>query len=53
MTTPRTTALERRAALRRQLFEQLERGELDLPATIRMMRKVAGRTQIEYAKLVG
>ena len=53
MTTPRTTSLVRRAALRRQLFEQLERGELDLPETIRMMRKVAGRTQIEYAKLVG
>lgn len=51
--TTQAQSKERRNALRRELFEKLERGELDLPSTLRMMRKITGRTQPEYAKLVG
>lgn len=45
--------LEKRAALRTELFERLAKGELDLVTTVKTMRKIAGKTQIEYAKLVG
>jgi DNA-binding XRE family transcriptional regulator len=44
---------ERRAALRTELYELADRGELDLRDAVRRMRKIAGKTQVEYAKLVG
>ena len=44
---------ERRAAMRRELYELAAAGALDLRDALRRMRKIAGRTQIEYARLVG
>lgn len=44
---------ERRAALRDELFEQIALGTISIPAAVRTMRKIAGRTQAEYARLVG
>lgn len=44
---------DERAALRRELYALIERGELGLVEAVRMMRKVAGKTQAEYARLVG
>jgi transcriptional regulator with XRE-family HTH domain len=44
---------EQRAALRAELYARAERGELDLREAIKMMRKIAGRSQAEYARLVG
>ena len=51
--TTRGRNLERRAALRTELVERLDRGDLDLVTAVKMMRKIAGRTQLRYAKLVG
>jgi transcriptional regulator with XRE-family HTH domain len=42
-----------RSALREELFDRVKAGDLDLVEAIRMMRKVAGKSQTEYAKLVG
>jgi DNA-binding XRE family transcriptional regulator len=42
-----------RAALRRELYERIDRGELSLREAVRLMRRVAGRTQAQYARLVG
>jgi len=44
---------EKRAALRRELYERVDRGEVGLREAVRLMRKIAGRTQLEYARLVG
>jgi transcriptional regulator with XRE-family HTH domain len=42
-----------RAALRRELYERIDRGELGLVEAVRIMRQVAGKTQAQYARLVG
>jgi DNA-binding XRE family transcriptional regulator len=44
---------EKRAALRTELYERVSRGEMDLRDAVRMMRKIAGRSQAEYARMVG
>ena len=43
----------RRAALRDELYERVTRGDLALVDAVKMMRKIAGRSQAEYARLVG
>lgn len=43
----------RRAALRDELYERVARGDLALVDAVKMMRKIAGRSQAEYARLVG
>jgi len=60
MTAPQETAKkkrglskDKRAALRAELYARIESGEMDLRESIRIMRKVAGRSQAEYARLVG
>ena len=42
-----------RADLRRTFYERVDRGELSLREASRIMRKIAGKTQVEYAKMVG
>jgi len=44
---------EDRGALRIQFYERAGRAELELVEAVRMMRKIAGKTQAEYAELVG
>lgn len=44
---------ERRAALRDELYERIAKGDISLPEAVKTMRKIAGRTQAEYARLVG
>lgn len=44
---------ERRAALRDELYEQIARGAITISAAVRMMRKITGRSQSDYARLVG
>ena len=44
---------EERAELRRELFARVDRGEVGLVEAIRTMRKIVGKTQVEYARLVG
>ena len=44
---------ETRSALRRELYERMERAELGLVEAVRMMRKIADKTQEEYARMVG
>lgn len=39
--------------MREELFDRVKAGDLDLVEAVRMMRKVAGKTQAEYARLVG
>ena len=41
--------LERRAGV----YEAIERGELGLPEALRRLRRSVGKTQAEYAALVG
>jgi transcriptional regulator with XRE-family HTH domain len=43
------TDLSRRAAL----YEAIERGELRFPEALRRLRRSVGKTQAEYAALVG
>ena len=43
----------KRATLRTELYERIKLGDLELPDAVRMMRGIAGKTQAEYAKLVG
>jgi DNA-binding XRE family transcriptional regulator len=52
-TKKRGPSKEKRAALRAELYARTERGDLDLREAIKMMRKIAGRSQAEYARLVG
>lgn len=44
---------EERSELRRQLYERIERADVGLVEAVRMMRKIADKTQVEYARLVG
>ncbi len=44
---------EDRAALRTQLYDRAKRADLGLVEAVKMMRKIAGKTQAEYATLVG
>jgi transcriptional regulator with XRE-family HTH domain len=39
--------------LRQELYDRVKAGDLDLAEAVRMMRKVAGKSQAEYARLVG
>lgn len=49
----RPDAKLKRAALRDELYERVERGDVALVEAVKMMRKIAGRSQAEYARLVG
>ena len=49
----RVATKEKRTELRAELFASADRGDLDLREALRTMRKIAGRSQIEYARLVG
>jgi DNA-binding XRE family transcriptional regulator len=51
--TTKSKQHERRSALREELYERTARGDLTLVEAVKMMRKIAGRSQAEYAKLVG
>lgn len=42
-----------RAAFREELYDRIKAADLDLVDAVRMMRKVAGKSQAEYARLVG
>lgn len=44
---------EERTALRRELFARVERGDVGLVEAIRTMRRIVGKTQVEYARFVG
>jgi DNA-binding XRE family transcriptional regulator len=44
---------EERAALRRELYARVDRGEVGLVEAIKTMRKIIAKTQVEYARLVG
>lgn len=44
---------EDRSELRRQLYERSERADLGLVEAVRMMRKIADKSQTEYARMVG
>jgi DNA-binding XRE family transcriptional regulator len=43
----------RREALRHELRLRIDAGDIGLVEAVRMMRKIAGKTQAEYARLVG
>jgi DNA-binding XRE family transcriptional regulator len=49
----RSASKESRAALRTELYARIERGDIELREALKMMRKVAGRSQASYAQLVG
>ncbi|HVH44927.1 MAG TPA: helix-turn-helix transcriptional regulator [Labilithrix sp.] len=49
----RVSSKERRRALREELYERIARGDISLVDAVKTMRKVAGRSQADYAKLVG
>lgn len=51
--TPAEAKKKKRQALRRELYERIDRGDITIIEAVKMMRKVADRTQIEYAKDVG
>lgn len=42
----------KRVADRHALYERAKRGDLGLVEAVRMMRKIAGKTQAEYARMV-
>jgi transcriptional regulator with XRE-family HTH domain len=42
-----------RDAARQELYQRVKQGDLGLADAVRMMRRIAGKTQAEYAKLVG
>jgi transcriptional regulator with XRE-family HTH domain len=44
---------EDREALRRDLYDRIDRADIGLVEAVRAMRKVAGKTQADYARLVG
>jgi DNA-binding XRE family transcriptional regulator len=44
---------ERRAALRDELYARIARGDISLIDAVKVMRKIAGRSQADYARLVG
>jgi transcriptional regulator with XRE-family HTH domain len=39
--------------VREELYDRVRAGDIGLIEAVRMMRKVAGKSQAEYAKLVG
>ena len=49
----RVDAKARRAALRDELYLRVDAGDLTLVDAVKRMRKIAGRSQAEYARLVG
>ena len=49
----RRPSKERRAALREELYARIARGDITLIEAVKMMRKIAGRSQADYARLVG
>lgn len=51
--TERMDKKERRRALRDELYARVERGDIALVEAVRLMRKIADKTQAEYAELVG
>jgi len=51
--TQKVDKKERRRALRDELYARVERGDIGLVEAIRLMRKIADKTQAEYAALVG
>ena len=53
MTADREKALAKREEQRRELYERVERGDIALVDATRLMRRVAGKSQAEYAKHVG
>ncbi len=53
MTKEAIVKQEDRATLRIQLYERAKRADLGLVEALKMMRKIAGKTQAEYATLVG
>jgi DNA-binding XRE family transcriptional regulator len=44
---------ERRSALRDELYERITRGDISIADAVKVMRKIAGRSQADYARLVG
>ncbi|MGH7281892.1 MAG: helix-turn-helix transcriptional regulator [Polyangiaceae bacterium] len=44
---------EDRATLRNQLYERAKHADVGLIEAVKMMRKIAGKTQAEYAMLAG
>lgn len=49
----RPASKERRAALRDDLYERIARDDISLVEVVKAMRKIAGRSQADYARLVG
>ncbi|MSP61398.1 MAG: XRE family transcriptional regulator [Myxococcales bacterium] len=47
------TRAARRAALRGELADRIKLGDLDLVAAVRLMRRIADKSQADYARLVG
>lgn len=52
-TTATHARKQHREELRQLLYERSARGELGLVEAVKLMRKIADKTQAEYAKLVG
>ncbi|MBX3232664.1 MAG: helix-turn-helix transcriptional regulator [Labilithrix sp.] len=46
-------AKAKRNALRVELYERVARGDIGVVEAVKMMRKIANRTQIQYARDVG
>lgn len=44
---------ERRMALRDELYERIARGDITIADAVKTMRKIAGRSQPDYARIVG
>ncbi len=44
---------EERATLRRELYARIDRGDIGLVEAIRTMRRIVGKSQVDYARLVG
>jgi transcriptional regulator with XRE-family HTH domain len=42
-----------RESMRQELYQRVKQGDLGLTDAIRMMRRIAGKTQTQYAELVG
>lgn len=40
-------------AARRELYDELRRGALDLRTAVKRMRRIVGLSQADYAKLIG
>jgi len=44
---------EAREELRRELYDRIERADVGLVEAVRLMRRIADKTQVEYARMVG